>query len=45
MIENWMKKHLVSDSNYNIVKATIPNSLHKEMKFKITFAFTVGDTT
>jgi len=44
-IDIWMKIHLVSDSNYNIVKILIPNYNIQGVTNNIRFTFGGGDTT
>ena len=44
MIETWMKSHLVSDTNYNIVNLWCPKTLRGRTN-DVRIAFSVGDTT
>ena len=44
MIEIWMKSHLVSDSNCNIVDLQCPIFLQGMTNY-FRFTFRVGDTT
>ena len=44
MIETWMEKHLVSDSNCNSLNPNPPKNL-QGMTINVRLAFSVGDTT
>ena len=41
VIGNWMKNHLISDSNCNVVNKKCPNVLQK-MKNNVMFGFSVS---
>ena len=43
MIEIWMRNHLVSDINCNIVNVILPNKLQR-MTNNVGLTFGVGDT-
>ena len=44
-IENWMKHHLVSDSNCNIVNLILPsNFFYEEWQIMLGLTFSVGET-
>ena len=43
MIECWMKNHLVSDSNYNIVNLQFPQKITR-IANNVGLTYSVGDT-
>jgi len=45
MIEIWMKDHLVSDINCNIVAYHVQKSLQRKLNLNDWITFSVGDTT
>ena len=45
MTEIWMKIHLVSDKNYNILKSTMPITFVHGMTDNVRFTSSVSDTT
>ena len=44
MFEIWIENHVISDSNRNTVKSTIPKKVYKGMTNYVGLTFSVGDT-